>query len=267
MTVKEYKKAFTKKDITNLGFMSFFCCIVFNYQRMMAPGMTFMQIPALKKIHKTKEDLATAMTDNMEFINTHPNFTGFLCGILLSLEEAKEDRSVIRGVKTALFAPLAGIGDAFFWFTLLPIMAGICGSFAMSGNILGPVIFFLVYLLVFFLRIPLTHFGYNLGAKSISKISEQASIISRCASIIGITVIGGLVATYVSLGLTFNIPLAEGYALDLQADVLDTIFPNLLVVLYVGLLYYLLKKKNVSPVLLIAGTFVVVLVCAFFGIM
>ena len=265
--MKESNKVLTKKDITYLALRSFFVVIMFNYQRMMAPGMTFMQIPALKKIHKNKEDLAAALTDNMEFINTHPNFCGFLCGLLLSLEEAKEDRSVIRGVKTALFAPLAGIGDAFFWFTLLPIMAGICGSFAMSGNILGPILFFVVYMLVFFLRIPLTHFGNNLGTKSLGKIGEHAAIISRCASIMGITIIGGLIATYVSLGVSIAIPLSEGFTLDLQTGVLDLIFPHLLPALYVGLLYYLLKKKNVSPVALITGTFVVVLLGAFIGIM
>ncbi len=41
----------------------------------------------------------------------------------------------------ALFGPIAGIGDAIFWFTLLPIMAGICSSFASQGNLLGPILF------------------------------------------------------------------------------------------------------------------------------
>lgn len=44
-------------------------------------------------------------------------------GLIVSLEENNEERSLIKGLKVALFPPLAGIGDAIFWFTLLPIVA------------------------------------------------------------------------------------------------------------------------------------------------
>ena len=64
-----------------------------------------------------------------------PTQTGWLLmGLLISMEE-KENRDTIKGLKVALFGPIAGIGDAIFWF--LPIMAGICSSFASQGNILG----------------------------------------------------------------------------------------------------------------------------------
>lgn len=81
------------------------------------------------------------MKDNLEFINTHPNLVGFLMGLLISMEEKGENRDTIKGLKVALFGPIAGIGDAIFWFTLLPIMAGICSSFASQGNLLGPILF------------------------------------------------------------------------------------------------------------------------------
>lgn len=70
-------------------------------------------------------------------------------GLLISMEEKGENRDTIKGLKVALFGPIAGIGDAIFWFTLLPIMAGICSSFASQGNLLGPILFFAVYLLIF----------------------------------------------------------------------------------------------------------------------
>ena len=63
-------------------------------------------------------------------------------GLLISMEEKGENRDTIKGLKVALFGPIAGIGDAIFWFTLLPIMAGICSSFASQGNLLGPILFF-----------------------------------------------------------------------------------------------------------------------------
>ncbi len=94
-------------------------------------------LPILKKIYKDdKPGLSAAMKDNLEFINTHPNHQ-ILMGLLISMEEKGENRDTIKGLKVALFGPIAGIGDAIFWFTLLPIMAGICSSFASQGNLLA----------------------------------------------------------------------------------------------------------------------------------
>ena len=193
-------KVLTKGDITKLGFMSSFLQAGFNYERMQASGFTLAQLPALKKIYKEdQEGLAAAMTDNLEFINTHPNLVGFLMGLLISLEEAKENRATIKGLKVALFGPLAGIGDTIFWFTFLPIIAGISASLAMAGNALGPILFFTFYLAVFFLRIFWTHLGYNLGTKAISVIKDQSEVIGKAATVLGITVMGGLIASYVNV--------------------------------------------------------------------
>lgn len=91
---------------------------------MQAGGFTRAMLPILKKIYKDdKPGLSAAMKDNLEFINTHPNLVGFLMGLLISMEEKGENRDTIKGLKVALFGPIAGIGDAIFWFTLLPIMA------------------------------------------------------------------------------------------------------------------------------------------------
>lgn len=127
----------SKKDITRLGFRSSLLQASFNYERMQAGGFTWAMLPILKKIYKDdKPGLIAAMKDNLEFINTHPNLVGFLMGLLISMEEKGENRDTIKGLKVALFGPIAGIGDAIFWFTLLPIMAGICSSFA-SGKPAG----------------------------------------------------------------------------------------------------------------------------------
>ena len=45
------------------------------------------------------------------------------------------------------------ITDALLWFTLLPIVAGICSSFAQQGNLVGPLVFLIVYIGVFLSRI------------------------------------------------------------------------------------------------------------------
>ena len=103
----------SKKDITRLGFRSSLLQASFNYERMQAGGFTWAMLPILKKIYKDdKPGLSAAMKDNLEFINTHPNLVGFLMGLLISMEEKGEKRDTIKGLKVALFGPIAGIGDA-----------------------------------------------------------------------------------------------------------------------------------------------------------
>lgn len=121
-----------------LGIRSSFLQASFNYERMQACGFTWAMLPALEKVYgDDKEKLSAAMTDNLEFINTHPNLVGFLMGLMMSLEEGGGTRDAIKGLKLALFGPIAGIGDAIFWFTILPIVAGISCSFASQGSIIG----------------------------------------------------------------------------------------------------------------------------------
>lgn len=262
------KKIFDKKDITKLAIFSSLLQASFNYERMQAGGFTLAQLPFLKKIYKDdKKALSNAMKDNLEFINTHPNLVGFLMGLLLSLEENREDRDVIRGLKVALFGPLAGIGDAIFWFTLLPIMVGICASFAMQGSLIGPMLFFAVYLTVWILRIPLTHLGYNLGVNAIEIIKEQSKIFSKAASILGVTVIGGLIANYVHINVLTKIPINQERVVSLQTDFFDKIFPNILPLGYTLLMFYLLKKKKVSPVTLIITTFIIAILSSYLGVL
>lgn len=266
--VKESKRVLTKTDITKLGLLSSFLQASFNYERMQAGGFTAAQLPFLKKIYKDdKKGLSDAMHDNLEFINTHPNFVGFLMGLLLSLEENNEDRSLIKGLKVALFGPLAGIGDAIFWFTILPIVAGISASFAQQGSVLGPIIFFTVYMIIFVLRIVWAHLGYNLGVKAIDKIKTNSQIISKAATILGVTVIGGLVSSYVHISVLTKIAINAEHAVSLQTDFFDKIFPNILPLGYTLLMFFLLKNKKISPVMLIFTTFIMAIIASMLGVL
>ena len=240
----------SKKDITRLGFRSSLLQASFNYERMQAGGFTWAMLPILKKIYKDdKPGLSAAMKDNLEFINTHPNLVGFLMGLLISMEEKGENRDTIKGLKVALFGPIAGIGDAIFWFTLLPIMAGICSSFASQGNLLGPILFFAV------------------GVKAIDKVRENSQMIARSATILGITVIGGLIASYVHINVVTSFAIDNTHSVALQQDFFDKVFPNILPMASTLLMYYFLRVKKAHPVLLIGVTFVLSIVCSAFGIL
>ena len=260
-------KKLTKHDITMLGIRSSFLQASFNYERMQACGFTWAMLPALEKVYgDDKEKLSAAMTDNLEFINTHPNLVGFLMGLMMSLEEGGGTRDAIKGLKLALFGPIAGIGDAIFWFTILPIVAGISCSFASQGSVLGPIIFFATYVVIWILRIVCTRLGYTLGTRSIDIITENSDMIANSATILGITVIGALIASYVTINLLPVIKVDGGIEVAVQAEFFDRIFPNFLPMCVTLLLFWLLKKKQANPIVLIVSIIVLSILGAWIGL-
>ncbi len=260
-------KKLSKRDITMLGIRSSFLQASFNYERMQAGGFTWAMLPALQKIYgNDKEKLSAAMIDNLEFINTHPNLVGFLMGLMISLEEGGGTRDAIKGLKLALFGPIAGIGDAIFWFTILPIVAGISCSFASQGSVLGPIIFFTTYVVIWVLRIVWTRLGYTLGTKSIDMITENSDMIANSATILGITVIGALIANYVTVTLLPVIKVDGGIEVSVQTDFFDRIFPNFIPMCITLFLFYLLKKKQANPVVLILAIIVLSILGAWVGL-
>ncbi|CAK7011081.1 MAG: PTS system mannose-specific EIID component [Peptostreptococcus russellii] len=262
----EVKKVLTKKDLNTMTWRSLLLQASFNYERMQAGGWLYTLLPGLKKIHTNNEDLSEAMDDHLQFYNTHPFLVTFIAGIILSMEENKQPREVINGIKVALMGPLGGIGDALFWLTLLPITAGIGSSLSLSGNPLGPVLFLVIFNAVHFaLRFWLMNYGYTTGTNAISALKENTKKISRAATIVGLSVVGGLIASYVNFTLPIKIQAGK-IAFNLQTDVLDKIMPALLPLGYTALCYWLLKKKEVSPLVLILITVVLGLVLAFFGV-
>lgn len=127
----------TKKDINRVAWRSMLLQASFNYERMQASGWLYGLLPALKKIHTNKRDLARAMKGHMGFFNTHPFLVTFVIGIILAMERSKQDVNSIQSTKIAVGAPLGGIGDAMFWLTLLPICGGIGASLALQALFLA----------------------------------------------------------------------------------------------------------------------------------
>ena len=124
----------SKSTLTKMIWRSTMLQASFNYERMQSGGWLWAMLPGLEEIHTNKEDLATSMTHNMDFINTHPFLVTFVMGIVLSMEQLKTDVQTIRTVRISVAAPLGGIGDALFWYTLVPITAGLTANMAIKGS-------------------------------------------------------------------------------------------------------------------------------------
>lgn len=253
------------KTLNKMAFRSMFLQGSFNYERMQAGGWLYSILPGLKKIHKNKDDLSTSMKHNMEFFNCHPFLITFVMGIILSLEQKKADTQTIRALRVAAMGPLGGIGDAIFWFTLLPISAGIGANLSLQGSILGPIIFFILFNIVHLgLRFGLMHWSYKVGVEGISKLTKNAKEFTRSATVLGMIVAGALIASYVSITITTPESLSMSGTVDIQ-KILDSIMPCLLPLAATFGMYGLVKK-NVSPMINILILVVVGIIGGFLGI-
>lgn len=254
----------TRQDINRFAWRSLLLQASFNYERMQASGWLYGLLPALQKIHTNPKDLSRAMKGHMGFFNTHPFLVTFVMGIVLAMERSKQNVNSIQSTKIAVGAPLGGIGDAMFWLTLLPICGGIGADLALQGSIMGAVVFFLLFNLVHFgLRFGLAHYAYRMGVAAIPLIKANTRKVGHAASIVGMTVIGTLVATYVRLGTTLEITAGDA-VVKLQADVLDKLMPAFLPLLYTLAMYGLIRR-GWSPLRLIVITVVLGIVGKFAG--
>lgn len=292
----EEKIQLTKKDRLAVAWRSTFIQGSWNYERMQNGGWAFSMIPAIKKLYKSKEDCTAALKRHLEFFNTHPYIASPILGVTLALEEERANGAeindvAIQGVKVGMMGPLAGVGDPVFWFTLRPMLGALGASLAMTGNILGPIIFFLFWNLI---RWGFMWYTQEFGYKSGSKITDDLSggllqDVTKGASILGMFVLAALVQRWVSIKFQ---PVISKVQLDKGAYIewdklplngegirkafeqvnsgmalsptkvttlqnnLDQLIPGLAALLLTFLCMWLLKKK-VSPIVIILSLFIV----------
>ncbi|WP_440895659.1 PTS system mannose/fructose/sorbose family transporter subunit IID [Amphibacillus sp. Q70] len=286
----------TKRDRIAIWWRSTFLQGSWNYERMQNGGWAFSMIPAIKRLYQTKEDRAAALQRHLEFFNTHPYVASPIIGVTLALEEerangAPVDNKAIQGVKVGMMGPLAGIGDPAFWFTVRPILGALAASLAMTGNIMGPILFFVLWNTI---RMGFLWYSQELGYKAGAKITDDLSggllqDITKGASILGMFILGALVNRWVDITFTptiSEIRLSEGAYIDWESipagsegiraaleqqaaglslseydvttlqDNLDSLIPGLSGLLLTLLCMWLLRKK-VSPIVMILGLFIV----------
>lgn len=238
----------------------------FNYERMQSAGWLWAMLPGLEKIHTNKDDLATSMMHNLDFLNTHPFAVTFVMGMVLSMEQAKMDVQTIRSVRISTAAPLGGIGDALFWMTLIPIVAGMTANMAIDGNIVGPILYFVIaFGAEMALRYGLMYWSYNMGTKAVTMMTAHAKEITHAASVLGVFIVGALIANYGG-GTKIGIEIANGENPIIIQNYLDMIIPCLPALLLTLMCYVLIIKKGFTPVKLIVLLLVIGIVGAAFGI-
>ncbi len=300
------KLTLSKADRQKVWWRSTFLQGSWNYERMQNLGWAYSLIPAIKKLYTKKEDQAAALERHLEFFNTHPYVAAPIIGVTLALEEEKAngaaiDDAAIQGVKIGMMGPLAGIGDPVFWFTVRPILGALGASLALTGNIIGPLIFFLAWNAI---RMAFLWYTQELGYKAGSEITKDMSggilqDITKGASILGMFILAVLVERWVSIKFVFNVSsvklddkayihwdkLSSGYKGIQEAFAqvgqglsqtpekvttfqqnLDSLIPGLMGLILTFLCMWLLKKK-VSPITIIVALFIVGILAHVVGLM
>lgn len=273
--VLEDQKHITDGDIRSMFLRSNFLLGSFNFERVQAMGYCFIIIPALKRLYKG-EELQEALKRHLEWFNTQPWASSVVFGVTTAMEEEKANAGNIDGqsisaMKIGLMGPLAGVGDPIFWGTVRPVLAALGASLAITGNIMGPVLFFV---LINIIRLATKYFGLTYGfCKGKDIIQDVAggriARLTEMASIVGLFVMGALV----KLWTTINIPLVVSeYEVDgvmtvtTVQSILDSILPGILPLGLTLFVAYLLRKK-VSALLLILIIFAVGIVGYALGIL
>lgn len=243
------KQVISKKDLNKLFWRGIGFQFSWNYERMQGLGYCWAILPILKKLYKNdSEGLRKAVKRNLEFFNTHPFMAMPIMGVSVAMEEKMAlehtvDGNSISSVKVAMMGPLAGIGDSFFWFTLFPICAGIGVSLSEGGNLLGPLVFLLLFnIFNIGTRYFGVKYGYKFGSEFVNKLSggNVMQRISEATTLVGLMVLGTMTATMVSVPLDFVIGEGE-QAMTLQG-IFDGIMPNLIPLLLTLAVYFLIKK-------------------------
>lgn len=261
---KELEKKLTKSDITSMFIRSNLHQGSWNYERMQALGYCFAMVPVIKRLY-TGEERKQAIKRHLEFFNTQPFVTAPILGVTAAMEEQKAngadiDDGAINGLKIGLMGPLAGVGDPIFWGTLRPVAAALGASIALTGSILGPILFFVIFNAV---RLAIRWFGVSYGySKGTTIVADMAGgklqKLTEGASILGLFVMGALVNRWTSINVPIvvsTIAKADGtVAITTVQTILDSLLPGLLPLLATFACMKLLKMK-INAVWIIFGIF------------
>lgn len=238
----------TKQDLDKVFWRMQLMNVTNNFESMQAIGFLASFAPVLDRLYKDepKELRVKAMKRHLAFYNSHVNSNALILGITAAVEETtnEDEKDAVTSVKTGLMGPLAGIGDSLLKFTWLPICGSIGASLALTGNVLGPILMFVMYNTVnLFTKYYGIHWGHDKGVELIEGAGSTIfQRISNIANVVGLMVVGALIANVIKLNVVAEISVADN-VIPVQ-EMLDKVMPNFLGLLTTVAVYFLLKKLD-----------------------
>lgn len=239
-----------------------------NFGTLQGAGYAWAIANALRKIYPNDEDYKKAMEVEFEYFNTTPYMAPAVLGADIAIQEKEGLKALdaVRSVKTSLMGPLAGMGDSILWVLFPTIMGSIAGYMALEGNSLGAVIWIALNLLLVLFRIKLYELGYKSGVRLITDLSSQLQLFTESASIIGLTVVGSMIATSIKVFTPLEFVFKE-VKIGVQTEILDKMLPGLLSIILTGIVYWLMEKKKLGFLPMIFLLLMLALLGSYFGIL
>lgn len=262
------KQILTKKDVSEAGVRWMLMPVsVFNYETQLAPAVVFSLSKSLRKIYPDDDDYVKAINNHYKYFNSQPYVSALILGAALGVEEQEgiDGLDAVQNLKAGLMGPLAGIGDTIFWILLPTIFGGIAAYSALEGSYVGVIIVLLYSLAIFLVRVRFFSMGYKAGRRIISEFGSELNVFTEAASVLGLTVIGALVPSVISVTTPLTFKIGE-ISTSLQTT-LDSILPGMLAVLLTYVAYTLLSKKKVKMTTIILFVLVISCVAYAFGIL
>lgn len=263
-----------KKMLDRIYWRSFFKMAgrVGGQVRMHAVGVIFTLAPALERYWPTAEKHREALIRHSTFFNITQTVSTFCLGLVTAMErEASEDPdfdvSTITAVKTSLMGPMSAIGDSIFWGVLRLLAASICIPLAQNGLVIAPLLFLAIYNIPgMILRRYLLFTGYTMGTTFLKDIADSGAmkILTKGASILGLIMVGAMIASNVKFSTSLAFDLGDGNVATVQSY-LDTIFKGL-IPLSVSLGCLWAQRKNINTNYLTLGVFVLAILLAVLGV-
>ncbi len=249
---------------------TFFSHANYNYERLQGTAFAQAMTPIIRRLYSSEEEIRAALKRHLVFFNTEPNVGAVIHGAVIAMEEQRANGAVeidddaINSVKTGLMGPLAGVGDTITQGTITPILLTIGIGLAQAGNVLGPILYFVLEVAI---MTSLSYFvfmqGYVRGREGVTTIL-RSGLLDRVvlgASVLGNVVLGALTAQFVKVFVAPTITINEN-PFNIQ-HLVDEIMPGLLPLLFTLMTWWLLSRRRVSPIVLLLVYLVVALVGAF----
>ncbi len=261
-------KKINSTDLSKVFIRSTFLQGSWNFERMQALGFCFSIIPIIDKLYNdNSKEKKKALKRHLEFFNTQPYMVAPILGVVIAMEEKrangiKINSSAINSIKIGLMGPLAGIGDPIFWGTIRPILSALGASFAITGNIIGPIIFFISFNTIRLLTLYYgLYYGYKKGIGVVQDIGNNLiQKLTEGSSILGLFIMGVLVNKWTKINIPIVISKIQYYQdkiiqeITVQ-DILDQLLPGLFPLLLTLICMWLLNKKT-NPLIIMTGLFI-----------
>jgi len=216
--------------------------------------------PSLTELYAdNKEERIAAYKRSITLFNTEMQVGAICPGIVIGMEEARAAEGnvtpeVIQAVKVALIGPTSAFGDSMWVATIIPILLTICMAITNSAGTLGwigPLLYLICYPVgTAILSWNMWKLGYKTGVDGVHRFmaSGKLELMTKAMTILGLLVVGGLTASFVSVNLPIVITPPGGEAAVMNLNTLiNNIFPGLLPLGLTLVIWQLYQRKKWSP--------------------